>query len=846
MNIEFENFYLSTLNLLEEGVEATLNMLTDDEKRSLEALKTIAEEDPQGFDFQYWKIWLARWMIYSRKGQPGILHGIPEGADPESADPQHTIRETLKSVDRLDDKNRYFSKKLLRYPGANRSFDGFYLAFSKTRHGEGASDSAQQQYDTNQIETQASSWKNDIRIVYSDNQYVIWGTKNFESTTYKFIATVWNTNNPSTGDYGNPNSGSPYCTKQKSHWLEYEEAGGGPEKYEQFWIFRNDNICGPGTVGTCMNGNVAVALERMRGKGPEDEFLIGNIDTAFDILDRYDRHDDSWMDDTLAKALRTILGIDENPNSRFIIRPTADGGRELVKYITGKLFGDTDKNIIRIPDGVTIIGKSAFARIFSDAAVIIPGSVWRIMKDAFSRAGIKNVKFLHGDGEWVGVDNQAFYNCNNLETLELNGDAVTLTEGAMRNCRKLKRVSGNTKKIAFDTRCFSGCLELREIILPNAEIVSLDVNDVDSFGDDAGWVGVMAFANCRKLERIITRSKIGVITVEAFRNCENLSLDLSECRQFERGSLYGTDLRKISLPANIDEKDLLLATGLDKDEYIAAKEGRISVGYPSIGTNVITSVLSRCDVYVGDVQVSQKDFNYGIFGKELKDDILSAIAKNGNKIRCHTVRGKVYADLYESEDQNTDEYEPMDPNDPDYDPAFEAKVKAAHDAAIRERGIPGQRMKEWINDLVIKGESTIKFMLPNQPKSANKRVITPDMLPKYAKVVSSWDCTMDFRVDPNASPDMLEHLKRLENIEEIWGEELIVSTATLQYLKNIKEHDGLYNLQTVELIDEKTGNKRTFDSPDEFFDEFIRPLKNAADRGSTSLESLCLDVHFML
>ena len=135
---------------------------------------------------------------------------------------------------------------------------------------------------------------------------------------------------------------------------------------------------------------------------------------------------------------------------------------------------DTVVSDVVIPEGVTIIGSSAFAH--QDIwTVTMPDSVTHIENDAFY-----NCYFL-GDVTFseslVSIGNSAFENCYiNLTALDLPDSLETIGGYAFRGCTALETVTMGDNVKSIGDFAFDGCSLLAEIDLPGS---------IEFFGNDS-------------------------------------------------------------------------------------------------------------------------------------------------------------------------------------------------------------------------------------------------------------------------------------------------------------------------------------------------------------------------
>ena len=143
----------------------------------------------------------------------------------------------------------------------------------------------------------------------------------------------------------------------------------------------------------------------------------------------------------------------------------------------------SNAKVYQIPEGVTCIGKEAFAGCKGLVRIDFPKSL-----------------------ETIGE--RAFLECLSLRELELPEGVKTMEEGAFLECKGLIRAGlpGSLKKISWHG--FAGCSSLQEITL----------------AEGLRYIGAFAFSGCSSLERLMLPGTIRYIEEAAFHECSSLRL----------------------------------------------------------------------------------------------------------------------------------------------------------------------------------------------------------------------------------------------------------------------------------------------------------------------------------
>ena len=273
--------------------------------------------------------------------------------------------------------------------------------------------------------------------------------------------------------------------------------------------------------------------------------------------------------------------------------PTSDGGE--LKYrlndtkdaYTVVGIGEGGEGEIVIPNEheglpVTAIGDSAFYECTRLTSVNIPGSVTEIGYSAFwDCTGLTSLKIQGGVLE---IGNWSFADCTALEGITIPESVCDIGRGAFAGCTGVKSITVegenptfhsagdcliNTKEKILVAGCkksvipsdgsvikigedaFSGCIELKEINIPEAV---REIGDF-AFGGCAGLVSINipsgvtkvgedCFAWCRGLTSVTIWQSVVEIGKKAFEECEALKDIFYEGNEREWARLFAN----VSLP----------------------------------------------------------------------------------------------------------------------------------------------------------------------------------------------------------------------------------------------------------------------------------------------------------
>ncbi len=231
---------------------------------------------------------------------------------------------------------------------------------------------------------------------------------------------------------------------------------------------------------------------------------------------------------------------------------------------------------ISIPDGITVIGDTAFQGMYNVESVYIPEGVELIGAGAF--AGCKKLRSINIPNGVETIDRDVFHGCMSLKTLKLPDSIKNIEAGAFAGCTSLENVNIPPKVEFLPWRIFEDCTSLKHIIIPKkvktiddcafsecTALESVEFECIDSVDDgDSGVVriGMNAFRNCKNLSMIDMPETLRFIGNQAFRGCSKLQeifipegvkaiypLAFADCIDLEKVTFAGdTDLYRGSNP----------------------------------------------------------------------------------------------------------------------------------------------------------------------------------------------------------------------------------------------------------------------------------------------------------
>ena len=166
-----------------------------------------------------------------------------------------------------------------------------------------------------------------------------------------------------------------------------------------------------------------------------------------------------------------------------------------------------------------------------------------------------------------------FENNGTIEKVTWASTVTTIPDGIFYNCLKLKAVE-NTDKVtaiiySYGNGAFCGCLNLKEIQLPNCKLIGTNAfSGCSSLATVTGMGNVEtilenAFNYCTSLQSVdLTNCKY--VGYGAFNNCKELqSVELPKIETLDKFAFYNTGITKVTLPETLTSMGTLCFSAMD-------------------------------------------------------------------------------------------------------------------------------------------------------------------------------------------------------------------------------------------------------------------------------------------
>lgn len=209
-------------------------------------------------------------------------------------------------------------------------------------------------------------------------------------------------------------------------------------------------------------------------------------------------------------------------------------------YLNNELITD-----LVVPDGVTIIGSSAFRYCTSMTSAVIPDSVTRICNSAFE--GCSNLESISIGDNVTTIEGSAFYNCSSLTSITIPDSVTSIGYNAFTGCTNLEQVH-ISDIAAWCNINFAGypLANSNAQLYINGELLTELI-----IPDSLTQIPPYAFSNCKTLTSVAIPDSVTSIGDRAFRNCSGLTSIVipDSVNSISSGAFYAcTGLIEITIP----------------------------------------------------------------------------------------------------------------------------------------------------------------------------------------------------------------------------------------------------------------------------------------------------------
>ena len=260
--------------------------------------------------------------------------------------------------------------------------------------------------------------------------------------------------------------------------------------------------------------------------------------------------------------------------------------------------GCTGLTSITIPNSVTSIGREAFAGCTVLTSITIPNSVTSIEGNVF--CGCKGLTSITIPNSVTSIGNKAFYGCKGLTSVTIPSSVTSIGNNAFSNCTKLTRLN------ISDIAAWCAINFASSGSNPLSYIQSLYVNDVLItdliIPDGVTKIGNYAFYGCSGLTSVTIPSSVTSFGDNAFYNCSKLTkINISDIAAWCAINFASSGSNPLSYIQSLyvnDEliTDLVIPDGVTKiGNYAFYGYNRLtSVTIPSSVTSIGNNAFSNC------------------------------------------------------------------------------------------------------------------------------------------------------------------------------------------------------------------------------------------------------------
>ena len=236
----------------------------------------------------------------------------------------------------------------------------------------------------------------------------------------------------------------------------------------------------------------------------------------------------------------SVTNISVNPlvhcDNLSIIRVSPD--HPALAVIDGVLFSKADKRLVcypagkqgteyEVPQGIQVIGDSAFQYCKSLTSITIPNSVTSIGNSAFSGCSLTSVAFPESV---TNIEHGAFSVCSNLTSVTIPEGITSIGDNMFFHCRNLTSVTIPESVISIGKNAFCNCLSITSITIPDS-VTNIEHGAFSgcsnltnvTIPESVISIGAGAFIHCRSLISVTIPEGVTSIGDDAFGGCSSLT-----------------------------------------------------------------------------------------------------------------------------------------------------------------------------------------------------------------------------------------------------------------------------------------------------------------------------------
>lgn len=192
-----------------------------------------------------------------------------------------------------------------------------------------------------------------------------------------------------------------------------------------------------------------------------------------------------------------------------------------------------DASDVIVPEGVTVIGREAFAGKTHVASVTLPEGLTEIQASAFKSC--TSLRKINLPESLQLIDENAFLSCSALQEINLPASLKTICNYAFQNCSSIREITIPGSIEFLGVNSFKGCTALESVV------------------QQKGYFYIGGFADCTSLTSIVIPEGVKSIGDNAFNGCSSLkAIELPESLEYIGSRVFtGSALEEIEIPENV-------------------------------------------------------------------------------------------------------------------------------------------------------------------------------------------------------------------------------------------------------------------------------------------------------
>ena len=189
------------------------------------------------------------------------------------------------------------------------------------------------------------------------------------------------------------------------------------------------------------------------------------------------------------------LGFGDGTNSYCVLGSSDNNGNVYINMLQA----------VKIGNGVTIIGDSAFGGCYSLASITIPDSVVSISAAAFG--GCYSLASITIPDGVASIGDSAFGGCYSLASITIPDGVTSIGSSAFQDCHSLASITIPDSITSIGSYAFQYCHSLASITIP----------------DGVTSIGAAMFSECFSLASITIPDSVTSINGNAFNSCYGMA-----------------------------------------------------------------------------------------------------------------------------------------------------------------------------------------------------------------------------------------------------------------------------------------------------------------------------------